>query len=407
MNAPANTANGYVEYGCPQCAAIVRVPGYADMAVCPSCGSTLTREEAHAVAPVVKPVATPTALQKELGVAAPAWSEPLSGLSVYAPEAQVLRSVRCSQCAGPLTAREGHRILVCGHCGVRMAVREHGGFSRWYLPARIERLEAVAAAATWLEDHPGISKRARGASLTEARLVYVPIWEHRSLVAGWEFGHKLRTRYELVGDDEREWLDLRLAREGVEEPFLQERRYYEAATDLSGLGATRPRITGRELMLPLLAGELDPSAAVLEAGGSAAEVAAAGRKAALLPVSGASSPDTHVFALRESTALLYYPLWLLRYQVGNRFYRIVVNGRNGSVNSAKAPASNAGRVALLVAEVVVLAAVAALLLWLGLSGETAQVSTTAGAVIVSVVAILLVWRFRLQREVEYHEPFSS
>jgi F0F1-type ATP synthase assembly protein I len=64
-------------------------------------------------------------------------------------------------------------------------------------------------------------------------------------------------------------------------------------------------------------------------------------------------------------------------------------------------------VTLLVAEVVVLAAVAALLLWLGLSGETAQVSTTAGAVIVSVVAILLVWRFRLQREVEYHEPFSS
>jgi len=28
-------------------------------------------------------------------------------------------------------------------------------------------------------------------------------------------------------------------------------------------------------------------------------------------------------------------------------------------------------------------------------------------VIVSSLAILLVWRFRLQREVEYHEPFSS
>jgi DNA-directed RNA polymerase subunit RPC12/RpoP len=407
MSAPTNIENGQVEYGCPQCAAIVRLPGYADVAVCPSCGSTLTREAAQAAAPAVKPVATPAALQKEPGVASPEVSPPRSGLSVDAPEEQVLRSVRCSQCAGPLTAREGQRLLVCGHCGVRMAVREHGGFSRWYLPARIERLEAVAAAATWLEDHPGISKRARAASLAEARLVYVPIWEHRSLVAGWEFGYKLRTRYELVGDEEREWLDLRLAREGVEEPYLQERRYFEAATDLSALGATRPRITGRELMLPLLAGELDPSSAVLEARGSAAEAAAAGRKAALLPVSGASSPDSHMFALRESTALLYYPLWLLRYQVGNRFYRIVVNGRNGSVNSGQAPASNAGRVTLLAAEVVVLAAVAALLLWLGLSGETAQVSTTAGAVIVSVVAILLVWRFRLQREVEYHEPFSS
>ncbi len=384
-------ANTYVEYSCPQCAAPVRVPGYADMAVCPSCGSTLTREAARAVAPVV-PRETP---------------EHLSGLAADTPEEQMLRSVRCSQCAGPLSAREGHRILVCGHCGVRTAVREHGGFSRWYLPNRIDRLEAAGAAAAWLEEYPGITKRAREASLAETRLVYVPIWEHRSLVAGWEFGHKLRTRYELVGDEESERLDLKLVREGVEEPSLQERRYYEAATDLPLLGATRPRITGRELMLPLLAGELDPSVTVLEAQGSADEVAAAGRKAALLPVSGASSPDSHMFALRESTALLYYPLWLLRYQVGNRFYRIVVNGRNGSVNSAEAPASNAGRVTRLVAQVVVLVAIAALLLWLGSSRGAAQVSTMVGAVIVSVLAIFLVWRFRLQREVEYHEPFSS
>ncbi len=306
----------------------------------------------------------------------------------------MLRSVRCSQCAGPLSAREGRRVLACGHCGVRVAVRERGGFSRWYLPAQVDRLEAVAAASVWLKGHPGIAKQAREASITEVQLVYAPIWEHKALIAGWEFGRKLRTRYELVGEERSERLDLKLVREGVEEPRLRERRFYEAATDLAALGATRPRITGRELMLPLLAGEIDPSATVLEAEGGPDEVAAAGRRAALAPVSGAESPDSHVFTLRESTALLYYPLWLLRYEDGNRSYRIVINGRNGNVNSAEAPAANRARVALLVVQVAVLVALVGLLLWLGSSGEPARVPTTVGAVIVSVAAIVLVWRFR-------------
>ena len=370
------------EHSCPQCGATVLLPDYVDAAVCASCGSTLTRD-ANRIAPRRAPGAQAV------------------------EEQQVLRSVRCSQCAGPLSAREGRRVLACGHCGVRVAVREHGGFSRWYLPAQVDRLEAVGAASVWLKEHPGIAQQAREASIAETQLVYAPIWEHKALIAGWEFGRKLRTRYELVGEERSERLDLKLVREGVEEPRLRERRFYEAAVDLAALGATRPRITGRELMLPLLAGEIDPSATVLEAEGSPDEVAAAGRRAALVPVSGAESPDSHVFTLRESTALLYYPLWLLRYKDGNRSYRIVINGRNGNVNSAEAPAANRARVALLVVQVAVLVALVGLLLWLGSSGEAARVPTAVGAVIVSVAAIVLVWRFRLQREVEYHEPFSS
>jgi hypothetical protein len=227
------------------------------------------------------------------------------------------------------------------------------------------------------------------------------------LIAGWEFGSRLRTRYELVGDERSERLDLRLVREGVEEPRLRERRFYEAATDLGALGATRPRISGRELMLPLLAGEIEPWATVLEATGSPDLVAEAGRRASMTPVSGAESPDSHVFSLRESTALLYYPLWLLRYEDGNRSYRIVINGRTGNVNSAEAPASSHGQLVLLAVQVTALVALIVVLLWLGSLGGVARAPTIVGSVIVSVVTILLVWRFRLQREVEYHEPFSS
>ena len=323
---------------CPQCGAPVDLPRYVGTVVCAACGSTLVRHDS-----------------------------PRAAVLPQVGDAPVLRSVRCSQCAGPLVSRAGERVLTCGHCGVRVAVAERDGFSSWYFPTRVERIKAVGVASAWLAEYPGIKKRARGARINEARLVYAPIWEYKALVAGWEFGHKLRTRCELVGEEENERLELQLVREGVEEPHLQERRFYQAATDFAALGATRPRVSGREPILPLLAGELDPSAEILDPDDRAVSVAEKGRKAVLQPVVGAESPDSHLFALRESTTLLFYPLWLLGYRDGNGLYTIAVNGRDGTVNSATAPA----------------------------------------AVIDSVLDILPLRRPRKEREVEYHEPFSS
>ncbi|OFW61174.1 MAG: hypothetical protein A2133_10695 [Actinobacteria bacterium RBG_16_64_13] len=381
------TKNSSPESECPQCGAPVFMPAYAEAAVCAFCGSTLTRTEVEAVCP--------------------------AGL-----DKQTLRSVQCTQCAGPLDVFEGRRILVCGHCGVRVAVGDHSGFSRWVFPPRLNRLDAAHAGAAWLREYPGIAEDARNAHFVEARLVYAPIWEHRALVTGWEFGRKLRTKVEpvvsmysapfdpaRVSEDVR--LELKMVQEEVREPRLQERRYYQAATDFTAIDATRPRVTGRELLVPLLAGEMDPAAIVLEAEGTAEEVAETGRKVALQPVSGAMSPDSHLFAFRESTSLLFYPLWLVRFQQGNRLCRVVVNGRDGGVNSAIAPADNTRRMALLGGQLALLALAIAVLVWLAVTWESGRVSMAAAAVIVSAGAVLLAWRYRAVSEVEYHEPFSN
>ena len=79
------------------------------------------------------------------------------------------------------------------------------------------------------------------------------------MVAGWEFGTKLRTKSYLVSDDEgAERLGLAVEEERFEDPHLQERRYFQTGCDLAAMGATRPRFSGRELLLPLVAGEVDP-----------------------------------------------------------------------------------------------------------------------------------------------------
>ena len=196
------------------------MPGYADMAVCAFCGSTLRRERApggpraRALAAVPAPAAEPAG--GEAAPISPGGFPPLVSAPAAAPtaapfpeassgaEEEVLHSVQCSQCAGPLSVREGRRILVCRRCGVRVMVKEHGGVSRWYFPTRLNRLKAAGASAAWLSEYPGIARDARDAQLGDARLTYAPIWEHRLLLAGWEFGRKLRTVTEFVPDANNE-----------------------------------------------------------------------------------------------------------------------------------------------------------------------------------------------------------
>jgi hypothetical protein len=411
----------------------VTLPDWADLAVCPFCGSNLRREQpapADAWGPLRRESekdeqAAAVVGEGQVAAAGNGGSPALPGGTLTAPAAghtapaaapghatsaqeRVLHSLSCPQCAGPLSVRAGRRILLCGHCGVRVLVSAGGGFSRWLFPQNLDRLQSLAAAGKWLSDYPGISPRARDASLTQAQLVHVPIWEHHALVAGWEFGTKLRTRYQLVKDDEgSERLDLAVAEEPFEEPHLQERRYFQAACDLEALGATRPRFSGRELLVPLVAGEVDPSSTVMAPQGAAAEIAERGRKLALVPASGAADPESRMLILRESLTLLYYPLWLVDYHAAGQAYRIVIDGRDGDVNAATAPASESRFTPMLTLKVAVLAAVAVAALVLGLAWSAVRVPTILLAAIVCVAAVLLVLRSPAGGKVEYHEPFAS
>jgi hypothetical protein len=287
-------------------------------------------------------------------------------------------------------------------------VRGDQGVSRWLFPQTVGRLQALGSATKWLSDHPGISRRAREAPVVSGQLVHVPIWEHKALVAGWEFGTKLRTRSFLVASkDGNERLDLAITEEPFEEPRLQERRLFQTACDLDALGATRPRFSGRELLLPLVAGEVDPSSTVMEPHGTAADIAEVGRKIALQPTAGAGDPDSRMLILRESLALLYYPLWLVDYKAGGRPYRIVVDGRDGTVNSATAPAGDRWSAGYLGLKSAALVLIAAFALWLGSLWDGGRVPSVVAAAIVIMAAIILVLRSPGGGKVEYHEPFSS
>ena len=331
----------------------------------------------------------------------------MAELAGQALERATLHSVSCPRCAGPLSCRDGDQLIRCDRCGTPFHALSPGGFERRFFPAKIEKLSAVGKAARWLRECPDTPDDMAESCFTEARLLYVPIWEVRAHVVGWEFGKRLRNRAELVRVGGEEQVQTRLVEESVEDGFFGERRLYREAADLSVLGMGRPHITGREFTLPYLAGELEQEATVLEADRDLESVREHAREVFLSPATGTVARQTRLFLLRETAALIYYPLWSLRYSHRGRLYEMTVDGRNGLVHSARAPADNGARLAILVASYAALAVALALSVSAWESWEGFRQAALYAMLAVVIAASGVYWRFRLIREVEYHEPFSA
>ena len=210
------------------------------------------------------------------------------------------------------------RLLSCAHCKTPFLTTTPGGYSRRYFPCKVERLQAVGRASAWLDAHPDVPKDIGAAVFTEAHLLYVPIWEVGATVVGWEFGKRVRLRQRVVEVGDQDVLQQELVDEAVADPTLGERRFYQEAADLSALGMGRPHIAGREFTLPYLVGELEPGAAILEADGALPEVQRRATESFRSPPGSATIRDLHLFLLRQTSSLIYYPLWSLRYRYRGR-----------------------------------------------------------------------------------------
>ena len=278
---------------------------------------------------------------------------------------------------------------------------------RRLFPAAVGRGQAERRAAGWLRQHADTPKDVTRAEFVDSRLLYLPLWEVRATVSGWEFGKNRRNQTQTTQEGGQETIRLELVDRPVADPFLDDRRLYEPACDLALLGIGRPHVTGRERAVPYLPGELEAGAALVAVHRDADELRERARGAFLHPPTGTLQRESHLALFGEETTLLYYPVWSLQYRYRGRLYGMTVDGRNGAVHAARAPADLRPRLDRLLLQVVLLALVAALLAaargwWPALREPLAWAMVPLLLVAWGVVA-----RFRLVREVVYHEPFSA
>ncbi len=126
----------------------------------------------------------------------------------------------------------------------------------------------------------------------------------------------------------------------VEVEVLEEMQWNDAAVDVSEFGVNRVPIAGKNFE-PFDQDRLSGEGMIFEATESstdaAAEAAAYFQQVARSKKSLSSTYLEKFHMLRQKLSLVYYPLWVARYQYRNRSYQVVVDGVNNKILYGKAP----------------------------------------------------------------------
>lgn len=207
---------------------------------------------------------------------------------------------------------------------------------RWQVTRKIERPHALQRVEGFFSGMKKARDLKQEAQIKEMFLIYLPYWRVQAIVAGWMFG-----RVKSGEDSTRP----------VEVEVLEEMHWNDAAVDVSEYGVHRVSLSKNQLQ-PCESDLLHSEAMVFEPSESRTDALAEaeqhftyrGRQKRRLR----SKFFEKFHMLRRRLSLVYYPLWVARYEYKKRNYQVVVDGVNGKVLYGKAPGNILYRAAALV-----------------------------------------------------------
>ena len=255
-------------------------------------------------------------------------------------EKESLHGLTCPKCGGVVPIPEGQVIVKCPYCDLRSFVRGDRGLRRYQVPQRMPREGAVEALRKFLSGNMAIARdAARQARLEEAFLAYLPFWTVWARVSAWAFGQK------KVGSGDSSRYEPREVR------IVQEMTWNGAACDVGEFGVTQVPVVEQDLA-PFEPEALHNAGMVFEPVGSFSQARQAAEDQFASVVRKKASLDRleqlFVRNLRRRFALIYHPLWILRYLYRGRAFQVVVEAYSGKVLYGKAPGNTLYRAAMLV-----------------------------------------------------------
>jgi hypothetical protein len=242
----------------------------------------------------------------------------------------------CPNCGGVVPVPEGVRIVTCPYCDMRSLVQGDRGVRRWQVHNQLERPQALEVIQGFFSGFNKARDLKRRANVNDLFLVYLPYWRVTAFVAGWLFGRV------KSGDNNTK---------PVEVEILEEMAWNDAAVDVSEFGVHRIAVRS-DTLEPFNSEELHAQGMVFEPVESPSE--ALNESDQHFTHRGRTKRDLKqkyfekFHMLRQRLSLVYYPLWIARYQYRQRSYQVVVDGVSGKILYGKAPGNTFYRAAMLV-----------------------------------------------------------
>jgi hypothetical protein len=247
-----------------------------------------------------------------------------------------VKGLTCPNCNGIVPVAEGVRVVHCPFCDLRCLVQGERGVRRWQVANRVDSAAALSAVSGFFTGLNKAFDLKKKAHVRELFLVYLPYWRVHAFVAGWMFG-----RVKSGKDSTRP----------VEVEVMEEMHWNDAAADVSEFGVHQVAFTATDLE-PYESERLHGEGMVFEPSESRTEALAEAEDHFVYTARRKKSLKTRYFEkfhlLRPHLSLVYYPLWVGRYQYRNRSYQVVVDGLRGRVLYGKAPGNIFYRAAALV-----------------------------------------------------------
>ena len=257
----------------------------------------------------------------------------------------MLTGLTCGSCGGTLEVREGLTNVECRYCRTPQALVGARGVVRLMVLNRLEQGAARESVRSWLRrgirKDPALKREAR---FEEAFLAWFPFVRAQLDAVGWVLGtrekkRKRGNRWETV-------------REPVELEVEREVDLTVPTADMAEFGVHRVNLAGDEIR------ELDEAllrsrGMVFRPNRSLEESAAELSERALGEIARGHGLDHVNFswlaAVRRRVALVYYPMWVVRYGFRGRTYQVLVDAEDGSLAFGKAPGNHFYRAFSLVA----------------------------------------------------------
>jgi hypothetical protein len=235
--------------------------------------------------------------------------------------------------------------VVCAYCGTPQAVAGARGIVRLMVLNVVDQPDAARVVSRWFRR--GIRKDPalkREAVVQEAFLAWFPFVRLRLDVIGWLLG--IREKKRKRG---KRW---ETVREPVEIEIERPVDVTMPAADMAEFGVSRIDLTGDRIE-PLDLERLTSRGMVFMPSRSLREAAAKLTERSMEEVARAHSLDHVSFrwlaAVRSRVALVYYPLWVVRYGFRGRTYQVLVDAEDGQIAFGKAPGNHLYRAFSLVA----------------------------------------------------------
>ena len=258
---------------------------------------------------------------------------------------RVLTGLKCASCGGSVDVREGRTNVECRYCGTPQAVVGDRGIARVMVLNRLERSHATETVRRWLgkgiRKDPALKKEAE---VQEAFLAWFPFVRARLDAIGWILG--IKTRRQKRGN---RWVT---EKKPIEHSIEREADFTMPAADMAEFGVHRVDLSGDEV-LPLDDELLRSRGMVFRPSRSLEEIGDRLRERAISQAEQSHRLDRTTFSwltsVRRRVALVYYPLWVIRYGFRGKTYQVLVDAEDGSLAYGKAPGNHLWRAFCLVA----------------------------------------------------------